>query len=106
MTKAEKIFKDTYMECRIHIRNHGYMVNPNGKAAGFSGLITNEVTCARTWNAIEKLLEKERESQKMYKRLGIWDEHNDLCEQALNMVESTIENERESERKFRELLNA
>lgn len=94
MTKAERIFKDTYTECRIHAKAWGKQYNPDGSAVGFSGLITEEVTCKRTWNAIQKRIESEKKVLEFDKKYGILDkERLDLLEYAIEMVQSTLNNE-------------
>lgn len=48
MTKAEKIFKDTYYECRKHIRDWGIERNPDGRPVAYGSLITELVVSIRT----------------------------------------------------------
>lgn len=95
MTKAEKIFDATYRECRIHIMNWGIPDrNPNGKMIGYSGLITKEVTSRRTWNAIQKLIDKEWENLKRDRYLEILSaERLEALESALEMTQSSLDNE-------------
>ena len=95
-TKAQKIFTDTYAECRIHIKDWGFERNQNGKAIGFNRLYTEEVVSTRTCNAIEKLIYGEKKMLEFDHEIGIADDWTALCEQALEMVESTLENQRES----------
>lgn len=87
MTKAERIFKDTYTECRLFIKRHGYEEN-----TGFNAFIMNddESVCTRTFNAISKLIASERKSIEISEKLGIG--NTTLNRQALNMVEATLNN--------------
>ena len=95
MTKAQKIFQDTWTECRIHIKDWGMKYNPDGTAVGFCNMDTEEVMSARTFNAIEKEIEKAEHMMKMDHELGIADDWTKLCEDALKMVRSTLKNARE-----------
>lgn len=94
MTKAERIFNDSYFEAKRHIRNWGVKYNPNGKIVGFNRLATNDndFMCTRTLNAIVKLLEKKRKQLQMQKEFNIEVDNNN--ELALDMIEVTIEHER------------
>ena len=93
MTKAERIFNNTYFEAKRHIRNWGVKYNPNGKIVGFNRLAVddNDFMCTRTLNAIIKLLEKKRKQLQMQKEFNIDVDNNEL---ALNMIEVTINHER------------
>ena len=102
MTKAEKIFKDTYTECRLHVRTWGCERN-NGKAIGFNRLATEEVTCRRTWNAIQKMIDNERRNFELDRRLGI--EVSEVREVGLEMVQETLNNVIRSEEEFQNWLN-
>lgn len=95
-TKAQKIFTDTYTECRIHIKDWGLERDQNGKAIGFNRLSTEEVVCTRTCNAVENLINTEKKMLKFDHEIGIANDWTALCEQALEMVESTLNNQRES----------
>lgn len=92
MTKAERIFKDTYAECRRHAKRWGIDRNPDGTAIGFCRLATEEVTCIRTWNEIQRLIDKEHSMIELDKELLGIDERTELCEYALEMVQSTLNN--------------
>lgn len=97
MTKAERIYNDTKLECRYHIRTWGYMTNPDGTACGFNrpAYGDNEHICTRTLNALEKLLAADRRRIDFDKRHGFFNAEKDtLNEQTLNMVETTIRNAR------------
>ncbi len=94
LTKAERIFNDTYTECRIHIKDWGFERNPNGEAIGFNGMCTEEVMSNRTCNAIENLIRTEKKMLQFDHDLGTADDWTELCEHALEMVESTLENQR------------
>lgn len=97
MTKAERIYNDTKMECRQHIRAWGYMTNPDGTACGFNrpAYGDDEHICTRTLNDLDKLLAADRRRIDFDKRHGFWNEEKDtLKEQTLNMVETTLRNAR------------
>lgn len=107
MKKAEKIFKDTYTECRLHVKAWGLEYNPNGKAVGFTGVITEEPVCNRTLNEIQKYIDSENYKLDCYDRMGVGDkEKHDFWRDALKMVQSTVDNSRDSIRKFNEMLKA
>lgn len=91
-TKAEKIFKDTYTECRVHAKTWGFEYNANGKIIGFNKLATEEVTCKRTTNAIQALLNGERKNLEIYRKYGMEKEKYEFLSKALDMVQSTLEN--------------
>lgn len=90
MTKAQKIFEDTYTECRIHAKRWGYERTESGRAIGFASLVTEEVTCRRTWNEIQRLIDREKKEIEMCKKLDI--EINSVREFALEMVQETLNN--------------
>ena len=90
MTKAERIFRDTYTECRLHVKAWGVERNANGKAIGFASLATEEVTCRRTWNEIQRFIDREKKDIEMCKKLDI--EINPVREFALEMVQETLNN--------------
>jgi hypothetical protein len=94
MTKAERIFNDSYFEAKRHIRIWGVKYNPNGKIVGFNRLMTNDndFMCTRTLNAIVKLVAQKRKQFKMQKEFNIEVDNNN--ELALDMIEVTIEYER------------
>jgi len=99
MTKAEKIFKDTYTQCRVYIKAWGTERNDNGKVVGFTRLdySDNDFVCMRTINAVEKLLASERKMLAMDIKLGILEpDRIKVLTDALDMVESTIENQKDS----------
>ena len=92
MTKAERIFNDTYRQCRIYVKHWGVQ-KENGKTVGFNSLETEDVTCKRTWNAIQKCIDKE------IKHLEFHFNHNFISEEeyrfysnALEMVQGTLDN--------------
>lgn len=89
MTKAEKIFKDTYSECRIHIRHWGVELNSDGSSIGFNFLSTEEVVCNRTCNDVQKFITKESKTLELDEKLGF-----DVSFQkaALGMVQATLNN--------------
>lgn len=89
MTKSEKIFKDTYTECRAYIRNWGVELNPDGSSIGFNFLITEEVVCNRTCNDVQKLLDKELRIVAIEEKYGF---DRSTQKSALNMVQATLNN--------------
>jgi hypothetical protein len=97
-TKAERIFEDTYEECRKYILRWGYQTNPDGSATGFNRLYyrDDEIVYARTINEITKILENKKRYLRTDIKLGVLSEEKArLHAQVLCMVESTINNERE-----------
>ena len=93
MKKAERIFGETYTECRCHIKQYGYTEN-----SGFTSLFCkeNEYVCKRTCNAIQKLIDSERHKVATDLELGvIAEERFEFLNNALNMVQKTLENDLE-----------
>lgn len=99
MTKAEKIFADTYSECRMHCRHFGYQNH------GYNNLITEKAYCTRTLNDIQKLIDKEAKQITLDVRLGIIPK-NDYRVGAIKMVQDTLNNARQIEQRFKDLLNS
>lgn len=95
LTKADRIFQDTYSECRNHIRAWGMEYNPDGSAIGFCNLCSEEVMSTRTFNAIEKLINSEARRLEFDHKFGLADERTELNENALAMVRTTLKNARE-----------
>ena len=94
MTKAERIFNDTYTACRVQVKAWGMERNPNGRPIGFNGLETEEVTSRRTWNVIEKLIKAESKQIELSVQYGIIsNEKAEMKRFALEMVQVTLENE-------------
>ena len=90
MTKAERIFRNTYAECRIHIKNWGYEEN-----TGFTrlSLDDNETVCTRTFNEIAKYITAERKRIEISVKYNVIDsEKANAYNQALNMVQATLDN--------------
>ena len=100
MTKAEKIFNDTYTECRLHAKTWGFERTPEGKVIGFNRLATEETTCRRTFNAIQKLIDNEAKRIGFSKKHFGEDEHTALREYALEMVQETLNNAIRTEEEF------
>lgn len=97
MTKARKIFEDTYCECRRHIKVWGY------DGVGFNRMATEETVCTRTINEIQKHID--REYKDLQRDAQFMDaERVQFLQNALNMTQMTLNNVRESERKFKEWL--
>lgn len=88
MTKAERIFKDTFYSCKNHIKAWGY------EGYGFTGMNTNELVYARTANEIKKLIVKKDKEIKMAYKLNVItleEAKEDL--NALEMVKISLENQ-------------
>jgi len=90
-TKAERIFEDTYRECRHHVRAWGIT---EGKAIGFTSLCTEERTSRRTWNNIQRIIDSKKRQLRIDKELGVFSEEKNNKEQyILDMVQETLNNE-------------
>lgn len=90
MTKAERIFEETYAGCRNHIKKWGYEEN-----SGFQRMFykDNEIFSKRTANAVQKLIDKERRELELDKELHVLSSDR-ICflEQSLEMVQVTLKN--------------
>ena len=109
MTKAERIFYDTFCECKRYIRDWGYKENPDGSAVGYNTVIygDNETVCTRTMNDIEKCIERMRKHYNQSLKFGVLDDDRYMLNiQALNMVHATVRNNRESIKRFEEMMKA
>jgi hypothetical protein len=97
MTKAERIYEATRRECKDIITGiHGY-----SEGQRLSGLVTEEVVCMRTINAIMKLVDKEEHRIRLDEKLGVLSgEKLQLYINVNNMVRSTVENVKKSLKKF------
>lgn len=89
MTKAERIFKDTYYASMSNIKTWGF-----DESTSWTRLNTEETVCTRTLNAIDKLIEKEQRGLDLNKKLGCFNDFDQLREQALTMVRNTVKAER------------
>ena len=90
MTKAERIFNDTYRECRNHIKKYGYEDN-----SGFNSMFyrDNEVFYRRTASAVQKIIDGERKQLDIDRKIGaLSEERIKFLENALNMVQVTLNN--------------
>ena len=90
MTKAERIFKETYSECRTHIKIWGYKEN-----SGFNRMAykDNETFSKRTANAVQKLIDNERKRLELAKEIDALPiDRIAFMEQALKMVQVTLNN--------------
>lgn len=96
MTKAERIFKDNYTDCRIHVRHWGIEYNDNGTVIGFNRLgDDDDYICTRTVNAVEKLVPSARKEIELMLKYEIIDsEEASIRAKALDMLEATIENQK------------
>ena len=90
MTKAERIFRNTYADCKIHIENWGYEEN-----VGFNQLSQNdnETVCTRTFNEIAKYIIGERKRIELSVKYNVIDsEKANTYNHALDMVQATLNN--------------
>ena len=107
MTKAERIFRDTYFECRRHVRNWGIERNPDGRPVAYGSLITEEVVSIRTCNAVQKFIDAEKRRLDMNDRYGVGTEESQRFQrQALEMTQATLENQVKRIRDFEAELKA
>ena len=97
MTKAERIYEATRRECKdIITGTHGY-----SEGQRLSELVTEEVVCMRTINAIMKLVDKEEHRIRLDEKLGVLSgEKLQLYINVNKMVRSTVENVKKSLKKF------
>lgn len=92
MTKAEKIFKDTYYSCKQYVKSWG--VDEAAKS-GFARLSTEELTSTRTWNEIQRYIDREKRDIKLDLDLNILTVNEaTILEAAINMVQATLDNTR------------
>lgn len=97
MTKAERIFISTKLDCEKHIKCWGVKVNDDGTTIGFNCVSNDddETVCTRTLNAMEKAASRYRRGRENSLRFGIIDQEKYNFDMAvLNMVETTIQNTR------------
>lgn len=107
MTKAERIFNGTAYECRRHAKTWGFEYSENGKPVGYNGLITDEAVSTRTFNDVQKLIDKRRHEIDIFVKNGIYDADKYAFEQyVVEAVQVTLENNRKSYEKFNQMLNA
>lgn len=105
MTKAEKIFKDTYTECRKNAKSWGFRYNPDGRPVGFNSLVTEEVVYTRTLNDVQKFIDRERKDLARDEKLNVLDaDRLNLLKYALDMVQVTLDNNRKSNEDFERML--
>ncbi|MEG0579863.1 MAG: hypothetical protein RR490_08105 [Niameybacter sp.] len=96
MTKAEKIFRDTRLECQQHLDYWGIATNENGKIEGFDSIETKEDYSIRTLNAMDRLLSNARRTVEVSLKLNVMSPEEAEHElDILEMVESTLANSRE-----------
>ena len=104
-TKADRIFTDIYRECRNHLKRSELKRNPDGTVVGFCN-ISEEVTCRRTWNAIQKLIDKELKNLDLEEELLGTTEYYELKKNAIEMVQSTLNNTIRHEEEFKRFLES
>lgn len=107
MTKAEKIFKDTYYECRKHIRDWGIERNPDGRPVAYGSLITELVVSIRTCNAVQKFIDAESRRLDLNDKYGVGTEESQRFQRlALEMTQATLDNQIKKIRDFEAELKA
>lgn len=95
MKKAERIFQDTYRECRMHAKRHGFEYNQNGKPAGYGFVVAEEAVSIRTLNDMQKYIDSERENIAVDEELGILEpDRLNILKYAIDMVQVTLDNTR------------
>ena len=107
MTKAERIFKDTYTECRIYTKQWGFKYNPDGRPVGFDSVMSKdaESVCIRTLNDIQRHIDRERKNIERNKKLGVYTkERLEFLSFALEMTQVTADNNRKSIREFERII--
>ena len=84
MKKAERIYTDTYFDCKYQIRTFGYEEN-----VGFNSLSynDNETVSTRTLNEIQKYIDSGRKKLEIDIKLN---------KEVLDMVQVTLDNTRKS----------
>ena len=90
MTKAERIYNKTRLECKKHIEAWGYE-----QGSGFNTVIYSDedTVCKRTLNDIAVCLERAKKNLAIDIKLGILTAKEAEFEaQVLSMVENTIKN--------------
>lgn len=92
MTKAERIFNQTMIMSRRHIRTWGYTENSAWSRMDYR---EDEHLCICTINAMEKLAKSEARKIDNFEKYGICTaEDIELYRNALEMTSNTIANER------------
>lgn len=95
--KAMRVFDETIRMCRYNVKTFGLELNANGKAVGFSSVITGEHVCVRTLNEMKRISKEKRNYWASCLKHGIvrTDEY-DFEIKVLDMMDSTIENARDA----------
>lgn len=109
MTKAERIFKDTYFECRKYVKDWGIERNPDGRPVAFGTLITrdDEHASIRTCNAVQKLITSESKRLDLNDKYGVGTpESQQKNRWALEMTQATLDNQIKHIRDFQAELRA
>ena len=94
MKKAERIYTDTYFDCKYQIRTFGYEEN-----VGFNSLSynDNETVSTRTLNEIQKYIDSGRKKLEIDIKLNILTpDAIKLNKEVLDMVQVTLDNTRKS----------
>ena len=92
-TKAQRIFRVLYYDCKKHVQTWGY-----DEPTGFNRLPCrdDETVCTRTVNAVQKLWDAERNRIDNYVKFEIIDDAEyQLRLNALDMAYNTIQNQRQ-----------
>jgi hypothetical protein len=91
MTKAERIYRESFMEAMIHIKEWGYEEKSSFNRLSYGD---DESICVRTINAIKKVIATERKTLEISYELGtITPEKKNLISHAIDMVELTANKE-------------
>lgn len=101
MTKAYRIFKSTVSGCKRYIETWGYK-----KDIGFNHLITEEVVCIRTINAVQTELNRWVKRIDDLEKMNISDPEKTAMDRLIvEMVQVTINNNLRTEMNFKKFLN-
>lgn len=99
MTKAERIFKNTYAMCKEGLKTWGFRNNPDGRPIGYSFVDCkdDESVSTRTCNDIQKFIDAEHTTLKMMNKYHTVDDDTLMrWKYALQMTQVTLDNTRKS----------
>lgn len=93
MTKAERIFTETKINCMSHIKIWGIEKNPDGRVIGFTSLSGDDSFCTRTFNDVQKIIDREvRRFEIAKKYIQYTEQEIETRNAVLEMVQVTLEN--------------
>lgn len=104
-TKAQRIYKDTMMMIRKHVRDDIKFGHELREYAVQFEYKDDERLCSRTINNIEQMLIKEVKVYNLSVSKG-WIDRNDVKEQAFKIMAISIKKWRADEEKWRKMLNS